>query len=325
MGASVAGDAILEPGSVVEMGASIGSQATVKAGAKVRWGASVAAGAVIEEGAVINWGASVGKEAVVGREAVVQWGASVSSGAVVGPRAVIGAGASVLKGARVQAGAHFWPGTTAAATRLAASPPGAALPVSDERTAKIDAVCDKLQSELDAAPTVARDFLGAQINALQALRGTCHDLVRRELAIRGEASPAQMERLEKEYAQIRGRLDTEKDSAVRTSLQAALEAIDAQKAERLKLSSAADRLDAEQTRLLFTLESVSTQLFRLRTASSSSASQPELASSLSQLNREIDAIADALEEVARPELTSAVVPVSQESGDPAAHRARHRE
>src|SRR5690349_21080633 len=47
MGASVAADAVLEPGARVEMGASVGARAVLRADAVVRLGASVGAGAVL--------------------------------------------------------------------------------------------------------------------------------------------------------------------------------------------------------------------------------------------------------------------------------------
>src|SRR5690349_16080003 len=71
MGASVASDAIIEPGATVEMGASIGAGAVVKAGARVRMGASVGRGAVIEGGAIVSWGADVQRDARVGENAIV--------------------------------------------------------------------------------------------------------------------------------------------------------------------------------------------------------------------------------------------------------------
>src|SRR6267142_6115069 len=77
MGASVASDAILEPGARVEMGADIGARAVVRADAVVRMGATVAADAVIERGALVSWGATVSKGAVVEEGAVVGAGSDV--------------------------------------------------------------------------------------------------------------------------------------------------------------------------------------------------------------------------------------------------------
>src|SRR5438067_7435996 len=94
MGASVAGDAVLEPGARVEMGASVGARAVLRTDAVVRMGASVGAGAVLERGAVVSWGASV------------------QDGAVVEEGATVGAGSDVLSGARVPAGMWLRPGST---------------------------------------------------------------------------------------------------------------------------------------------------------------------------------------------------------------------
>jgi UDP-3-O-[3-hydroxymyristoyl] glucosamine N-acyltransferase len=63
MGATVAADAVLEPGARVEMGASVGAGAVVRSDAVVRMGANVGARAVIERGALVSWGASVFAEA----------------------------------------------------------------------------------------------------------------------------------------------------------------------------------------------------------------------------------------------------------------------
>jgi hypothetical protein len=57
----------------------------------------------------------------------------------------------------------------------------------------------------------------------------------------------------------------------------------------------ADRLEAEQTRLLYTLEGLASQFVRLRTSGSQQGA--EVDTSVAQLRNELDAIADALEEV----------------------------
>ena len=60
----------------------------------------------------------------------------------------------------------------------------------------------------------------------------------------------------------------------------------------------ADRLQAEHTRLLYTLDGLASQFVRMRTAGAGAGSA-ELEQSVLQLRAGIDAIADALEEVSR--------------------------
>jgi hypothetical protein len=56
IGATVAEDAVVEPGAVIEMGAEVKAGAIVRSGAVVRMGATVWRDAVIESGAVVSWG-----------------------------------------------------------------------------------------------------------------------------------------------------------------------------------------------------------------------------------------------------------------------------
>ncbi|HTO97738.1 MAG TPA: hypothetical protein VMK66_11890, partial [Myxococcales bacterium] len=84
------------------------------------------------------------------------------------------------------------------------------------------------------------------------------------------------------------------------SLRGALSAIDDQRRQRDLLKLAADRLEAEHTRLLYTLEGLASQFLRLRTAGAQMEIEPaERERALGQLRAELDAIADALEEVTR--------------------------
>jgi len=175
MGASVASDAVLEPGARVEMGADVGPRAVVRADAVVRMGASVGADAVIERGAVVSWGASVHKSAVV------------EAGATVG------AGSDVLAGARVPAGMWLRPGSTfggRSAPQVEAPRPVPPVSESDPRQARVAAVCGKLEAELRAAPERVREFLGGSPEAVASLRGTCEDLAQRERELyEGRPSP----------------------------------------------------------------------------------------------------------------------------------------
>jgi carbonic anhydrase/acetyltransferase-like protein (isoleucine patch superfamily) len=313
MGAEVASDAVLEPGSVVEMGATIGSGVRIGAGAVVRMGATVMANAVIEPGAVVSWGVTV------------------HEGAVIGSHARVGAGSDIMAGAHVPANLSLMPGSTynspASGTPALASPaakPQAVSPV-DPREARIDTICDRLEAELRDSPESVRSFLGTSTETIAALRSTCHDLLRRERALREESSPEALARLDSEKAVLDSRIASTPDDVIRRSFQGAVAAIEEQKRQRETLQRNADRLDAEFTRLSYMLEGMAAQLVRLRSAAPQpgAASDPELEKNLVQLHREIEAIADALEHVSSGADDSLPQPISDlSSGSIAEEPAR---
>jgi carbonic anhydrase/acetyltransferase-like protein (isoleucine patch superfamily) len=282
MGATVAADAVLEPGSSVEMGATIGAGATVRSGAVIRMGATVERQAVVEGGAVVSWGATV------------------HSGAIVGEGAIVGAGSDVLSGARVPGGMWLRPGSTFGGTARPALEVARPAPVADPRAARVTAVCDKLDAELRASPERVRAFLGGSDDTIGSLRRTCEDLARRERELRAEADAAAFARLADERAGLEKRIAAERDEQIVRSLRGALSAIDEQKRQRELLRLAADRLEAEHTRLLYTLEGLASQFVRLRSAGAEAGRAPvELEQGVAQLRAELEAIADALDEVGR--------------------------
>src|SRR5205814_8619959 len=89
------------------------------------------------------------------------------------------------------------------------------------------------------------------------------------------------------------------DDVTKMRLAAALAALDAQRDQRLELTRAAARFDAEHTRISYTLESLYTQVVRMRSADSSSVdvAGAGLRRSLDMLSHEVNALADALERV----------------------------
>jgi carbonic anhydrase/acetyltransferase-like protein (isoleucine patch superfamily) len=285
MGASVASDAVLDPGARVEMGAEVGPRAVVRGDAVVRMGATVGADAVIERGAMVSWGATV------------------RQGAVVEEGAIVGAGSDVLARARVPAGIWLRPGSTFGAGSQPQAPAlarPAPAPENDPRQARVASVCARLEAELRAAPERVREFLGESADTIASLRATCEDLARRERELRAEASPSALQRLDEERGAIEKRIAQERDDLIGKSLRGALAAIAEQKRQRELLKLAADRLEAEHTRLLYTLEGLASQFVRMRTAGPQGGRDPaELERSVGQLRQELDAIADALEEVTR--------------------------
>jgi carbonic anhydrase/acetyltransferase-like protein (isoleucine patch superfamily) len=305
MGASVASDAVLREGSVVQMGASVGAAAVLERGALVEMGASVGAAAVLERGVVVRMGATVGPRAILEEGASVSWGATVGEGAVVGAGAVVAAGSDVAAGARVPAHTYLAPGTswTAAPSgggRLPAGPTRDELETaSDPRAEQIGAACDRLEEEYARAPEPVRAMFGDTRTTLSSLRRTCLDLIARERVVRAEASPEALARLEQEKAAIEARLALASDEHVRRSLSGAVTAIAAQQAQRKLLQNKADRLEAELTRLIWTVDGMGTELVRVRTAGAEfyQGSTAELTRSVEQLREEIDNVAQALEEV----------------------------
>ena len=87
---------------------------------------------------------------------------------------------------------------------------------------------------------------------------------------------------------------------IRRSLKGAVAAIGDQERQRDLLRRSADRLDAEVTSLSWTLDALAAHLVRLRNAGVEAAQVPDaaIAGSAQQLRDQVEAIADALEQVA---------------------------
>ena len=282
MGATVSSGAFVEPGAVLEMGSTVRTGAIIRSGALVGMGATVGVNAIIESGAVVSWGATVRAGAVVGANAVVGWGATVGKGVRVPPGMRLRAGAQVSSG---------W-----LKEHLPGLPPP---PVArDPAEVRAEAACDRLASELRAAPQHVRSFLGASDATVAALRRSCDDLFRREQALRLELDPTALGRLEQDKRALEERLGTETDERIRQSLLGAVAALDEQRRQRELLRLSADRLQAERMRLVYTLEGLAAQFVRLRTAGAEAgrASATDLEQGVKALGAELDAIADALEQ-----------------------------
>jgi len=103
----------------------------------------------------------------------------------------------------------------------------------------------------------------------------------------------------REREALQKRISGETDEVTRMRLASALAALDAQRDQRVELTRAAARFDAEHTRISYTLESLYTQVVRMRSADSSSVdvAGAGLRRSLDMLSHEATALADALERV----------------------------
>lgn len=169
----------------------------------------------------------------------------------------------------------------------------------DEREVRLQNVCDRLLSALEDSPDTVRAFLTRPRRTIEALRRTALDLLRRERQLRALAGDEDMARLLHERARLQKRIDGETDDVARARLMSALEMLDTQRTERDRILRSANRLDAELTRLTYTLESLLTQVQRVKSAGV--AHEPGAADSLRQsvegLRNEMSALADALEEL----------------------------
>jgi hypothetical protein len=170
----------------------------------------------------------------------------------------------------------------------------------DARLARVDELCDQLLADIRSGPAVLREIVQNPEDAVQALRDGVHALERREREIRALARPEDDARLQSERDSLQRRLAAEQDAVTRQRLGQALEALDQQRSQRATLLTAASRLEAERTRLLYTLEGLHTQVLAVRStaeAGQEEAAAERLRQSLDTLSGEVSAVAGALESV----------------------------
>ncbi|MGE5048092.1 MAG: hypothetical protein ACM3PC_05965 [Deltaproteobacteria bacterium] len=201
----------------------------------------------------------------------------------------------------------------------------------DPRDVRVDAICDRILLELKTAPESVKDIFIKPEETVASLRATCRDLTRRERELRKFLSPQEDERLLRERDALQKRVEVEVDEVTRMRLASALAALDAQREQRAELVRAAARFDAEHTRISYTLESLYTQVVRMRSADSSSVdvAGAGLRRSLDMLSHEANALADALErvnsgEAERMRKVAAAPGSAGEGGTPPAAGAREK-
>ncbi len=205
-------------------------------------------------------------------------------------------------GAAPAAGAEAEPESDPALAQLAA------------REKRVDATCERLLGELKSGPQAVRDFVQRPEETIKALRSASHELARRERELRTALTAEDDQRLRKEHSDLEERVAAEKDQVARARFAAALKALDGQLTQRAELATAAMRFEAEGTRILYSLESLRTQILRARSADAASADVvgAGLRQSLEQIGHEMDAVAEALEAVHRGD----VAPVVDVGGEP---------
>ncbi|ATB30615.1 hypothetical protein [Melittangium boletus] len=169
----------------------------------------------------------------------------------------------------------------------------------DPRGARVDALCDKLLAELRAGPAILRDVVHQPEQTVEGLRKSCHELARRERELRALSPPEEERRLEEERARLSARVASEGDAVVKERLENALRLLDEQRRQRAELATSASRLEAEHMRLYYTLESLYTQVLRVRSADAANVdvAGAGLRQSVEQLGLEMEAVASAVEEV----------------------------
>ena len=179
-------------------------------------------------------------------------------------------------------------------------PPIAAEPL-DPRVARIQSLCDRLLAELESGPPIVREVVTEPKATIGGLRQACIEIARRERELRSVLAAQEEGASAAERAALAARVSTERDEIVRDRLGQALRALDEQIALRAELATAASRLEAENTRILYTVENLHMQLLRAR---STDMGAPELGGklrdSLRDLGTQIDAVAEALEWASAP-------------------------
>ena len=194
-------------------------------------------------------------------------------------------------------------------------PPMRAAEPSDPKVARIQGLCDKLLAELESGPAIVREVVTEPRATIGGLREACVQTARRERELRSVLAAQDEANLLAERKALSDRLSTERDAIVRDRLGQALAALDQQLAHRAELATAAARLEAENMRILYTLENLHMQLLRAR---STDIGGPELGGklrdSLRELGTEIDAVAEALEWASAPATTESAAEVARAAG-----------
>ena len=180
-----------------------------------------------------------------------------------------------------------------------AQPESPAVAAITARESRVDGICERLVAELKGAPPLVRELLRNPEQTIAALRSASRELARRERNLRAALTEEEGARLDRERTALSARVESTSDAVVKERLSGALAALDAQLSHRAELSTAVARIEAEGTRILYSLESLRAQVLRALAADSaaSDVTRESLKGGLETLSAEIDAVATALEEV----------------------------
>ena len=193
---------------------------------------------------------------------------------------------------------------------------------SDPRVARIHKLCQKILAELESGPPIVREVVTQPEATVGGLRQACLEIARREHELRSVLAAQDEAGLLAERDALVARITNERDEIVRDRLGQAMRALEQQLAHRAELATAASRLEAENTRILYTLENLHMQLLRAR---STDIGAPELGGklreSLGALGTEIDSIAEALELASAPSGVGGDLPPPRPSNPTAAAQA----
>jgi hypothetical protein len=168
-----------------------------------------------------------------------------------------------------------------------------------DRLRRVDELAALLARELAEGPEAMRALVARPKETVESIRKGCHALAEREKALRA-LSREGAERLEGERSALAARRDAETDPVTRERLGAALAAMEEQARQKAELERHANRLEAEQVRLSWTLETLYTQVVKARSTGSGAApvEDEHVRRELERLTAEVGAVASALEEVA---------------------------
>ncbi len=214
-------------------------------------------------------------------------------------------------------------GTTTATGAPEPAAPRPRAEAADPRVERIQSLCDKLLAELESGPPIVREVVTEPHATIGGLRQACLETARRERELRSVLASQDEARLVAERDALAARLAAEHDAIVHDRLGQALGALEQQLAHRAELTTAAARLEAENTRILYTLENLHMQLLRAR---STDIGAPELGGKLRDglraLGSQIDAVAEALEWASTPPPPALAPPAAPTSPTASAESAQ---
>lgn len=186
----------------------------------------------------------------------------------------------------------------------------------DAQAHEVDVLCDQLLADLKESPETVRHFVQAPEKTIAALRATARALDARRRQLLAEAPAERLKGLDAQQQSLSARRDAATDEVTRRRLDDALASLAGQRQALTTLKTAAERVDGEYTSLLVSLQELRTRVAVAKTAGSE-VQLEGLKGSVARLNGELEAISEALTQVAHEGLAP-VAPVAPISMDDAA-------